>query len=129
MTQSTGGGMGDAAARLTQDTADLIRAELQVARDEVMATVRRTGTAAALLGGAGVCGVLVLATGTVTVLRGLEKIMPPGRAALVLTTLYAAGAAGLAAAGMQAARAANESAEQALDTASRGVRSATPPSV
>lgn len=120
------GGAREAAARLGQDTADLVRAEVQRRRDDLVGTLRRSSTAVALFGGAGVCGVLALATGTVTVLRGLETMMPRGRAALVLTGLFAAGAAGLAVAGRQAMQQAGASAQEALEKASDDMRRARP---
>lgn len=124
MTQAPEGGAREAAARLGQDTADLVRAEVQRRRDDLMATVWRSSTALALFGGAAGCGVLAVAMGEVAVLRGLEKVMPRGRAALVLTTFHVASAVGLALAGRRAMERAGAAAQAALDKTSDDVRSA-----
>jgi hypothetical protein len=124
MAQAPEGGARDAAARLGQDTADLVRAEVQRRRDDLMATVWRSSTALALFGGAAGCGLLAVGMGEVTLLRGLEKVMPRGRAALVLTTFHAASAAGLAVAGRRALQQARASAQSTLDKASDDVRTA-----
>ncbi|EWT06435.1 hypothetical protein N864_21570 [Intrasporangium chromatireducens Q5-1] len=126
MTQSPEGGPREAAARLGQDTADLVRAEVQRRKDDLIATAWRSSTALALFGGAGLSAVLALATTEVALLRGLEKIMPRGRAALVLAMLHGAAAAGLAMAGQRAMEEARESARETLDRASDDVRRAQP---
>jgi len=126
MSDTPRSGPADAAARLSQDTADLIRAELQRSRTELLSAARRGGGAAALLGGAGVCGVLALATGTVTVLRVLEAVTGPKRAALLLTLAYGGGAAALAFTGVRAAQAAAASAQQAVDATGDDVRRWSP---
>ncbi|MGN6754635.1 MAG: phage holin family protein [Intrasporangium sp.] len=124
MTQAPEGGAREAAARLGQDTADLVRAEVERRRDDLMATVWRSSTALALFGGAAGCGLLAVAMGEVAVLRGLEKVMPRGRAALVLTTFHVASAVGLALAGRRAMERAGAAAQAALDKTSDDVRSA-----
>jgi hypothetical protein len=126
MTETPQGGAGEAATRLGQDTADLVRAEVGRRKDDLMATARRSGTALALFGGAALSGVLALATTEVAILRGLEKFMPRGRAALLLATLHAAAAAGLAVAGQRAMEEARASARETLDRASDDVRRAQP---
>lgn len=124
MSQTSQPSAGDAASRLTRDTAELIRAELDRARDELIATARRTGVATAMLGSGGVCGVLALATGTTAMLRLFEKAMPPTRAAILLSTLYAGAGAGLAVAGVRRLQAARAAATAAMATADDDVRHA-----
>jgi hypothetical protein len=62
--------------------------------------------------------------GEVALLRGLEKVMPRGRAALVLTTFHAASAVGLAIASRRAMEQARAAAQATLDKTSDDVRSA-----
>lgn len=108
-------GVGDAANRLTQDTAALVRQELQAVRKELLATARRAGAGAGLCAGAGVCGLLALCAAHSTLLRALEHTMPRGRAAATLTALYAAAAAGLGVAGRERLRAAGLASGRALE--------------
>ncbi|MFG2638009.1 phage holin family protein [Streptomyces sp. NPDC048362] len=65
-------GVGDAATRLAQDTAELARREIRAIQDEIMAGVRRFGAGGLLGAGAGVCGILALWAAQETVLRGAE---------------------------------------------------------
>ena len=95
---------GDAAGRLTRDTAELIREEVARSRAELMATLRRAGVGAALLGGAAVCGLLAVEYGAVTALRTLESVLPRPAAAVVLTVGYGAAGGALAAVGVQRLR-------------------------
>ncbi|MFJ9770312.1 phage holin family protein [Kitasatospora sp. NPDC101157] len=88
-------GVGDAARRLTESTANLVRQEVDRVRDELTATVRQAGLGAGLLAGAGVCGVLGLASVHTVLLRTFERRLPPRAAAATLTVLYLAGAAAL----------------------------------
>lgn len=86
----------DAAARLSHDTAELVRQELAEVRSELAATIRRAGWGATLVAGSGVCGLLALWAGHETLLRALEAVMPPKRAAATLTAAYACCAGALA---------------------------------
>jgi hypothetical protein len=124
MTQTPEGGAREAAARLGQDTADLVRAEVQRRRDDLMATVWRSGTTLGLFGGAAGSAILAVAMGEVALLRGLEKVMPRGRAALVLAAFHGATAVGLAVAGRRAMGGAGAAAQAALEKTSDDVRSA-----
>ncbi|MBP0456846.1 phage holin family protein [Streptomyces montanisoli] len=94
-TRETGARLGDAAARLTEDTTELVRQQIGDMRQELLATVRRTGTGLIWLGGAAVCGVFTVSAVYSWVLRELEKTMPPARAAATLGVICAGGAAGL----------------------------------
>lgn len=124
MTQNPEGGPREAAARLGQDTADLVRAEVQRRRDDLVATAWRSSTSIALFGGAALCGVLAMASAEATMLRAMEKVMPRGRAALVLTLVQSAGALGLALAGRNAMQQAGAAAKETLDNAGEDVRNA-----
>lgn len=83
-------GADDAVRRLSEDTALFVREEIARLRGELLESARRAGLGTAALAAAGVCGVLAMHTGSVTALRALETMFPPGRAALVLTMIYVA---------------------------------------
>ncbi|MEU2714357.1 phage holin family protein [Streptomyces sp. NPDC007205] len=92
---SAAGGVGDAAARLAQDTGELARKEIGAVRDEIMTALKRLGAGGLLLAGAGTCGVLALAAAHTTLLRALGAVLPERTASAVLSCAYAAGAVGL----------------------------------
>jgi membrane protein len=80
---------------LSQETAALVRDELQQVRQELTEQGKRLGASAGLLGGAGLLGLGAfgaLTAGLVSVLgRGR-----PGRGALLVSVLYGGGATALA---------------------------------
>lgn len=111
MTEETTGtgqrrGADEAARRLSEDTALFVREEIARLRGEVMASARRAGVGTVALSAAGIFAVLALHAGSMTALRALEAVMPPGRAALVLTGLYLGTAGALAGYGLTKLRAA-----------------------
>jgi hypothetical protein len=107
--------LGDAAARLREDTAELVRQELREVRDELADTMRRAGVGGAALAGAGALGLLAAVAAHQTALRALESVLPRPAAAAVLGLGYAAGAAGLAVYGAERLRAAAQSSGEAID--------------
>ncbi|MFE0328982.1 phage holin family protein [Streptomyces sp. NPDC003753] len=113
--------VGDAAARLAQDTAQLARHEILAVQSEVRAALRRFGAGGALLGAAGVCGLLALWSAHETALRALEPALPGARASAVLTCAYATGAATLGVAARNRVRAAGQASADALDRAREAV--------
>ncbi|MEU6096922.1 phage holin family protein [Streptomyces sp. NPDC047079] len=115
--------VGDAAARLAQDTAQLVRHEILAVQSEVRAAVRRIGAGGALLGAAGVCGVLALWSAHETALRALESKLPGPRASAVLGCAYAAGAVALGAAARDRVRAGVQASAKAFEQADEAVAS------
>lgn len=118
-------GPGDAAAKLGQDTAELVRQQLRDARAELTATIRRGGLGTVLLAGAGVCGTLAVWSAHETALRALETVLPKPWAAGSLTVGYAVGAGVLAAYGRDRIKAAAGASGQALDQARRHLPTST----
>lgn len=114
-TAPSGGGMAEAAARLAQDTAELARREVRAVQDEAMTALKRFGAGGALFAGAGACGVLALWSAHETLLRGLESVLPRGRAAALLTCGYATAAAALAVAARGRVQAAAEATAGAME--------------
>ncbi|WP_157876027.1 phage holin family protein [Streptacidiphilus griseoplanus] len=98
---------------------DQVAGSVQEVGAELVTTVRRAALGSALVGAAGVCGVLTVAAAHQTALRALERAMPRTAAAAVLTLAYAGGGAGLAVLGRDRMRAALASGEEALAEADR----------
>jgi len=82
--------------RLGADLGDLIRAELALFKSEMMGEARRVLQAAIGFGAAGLVGLLALGAMTAFLILVLSLAMPAWGAALVVTILYGATAAGLA---------------------------------
>ncbi|MEV0973284.1 phage holin family protein [Microtetraspora glauca] len=78
----------DAASRLAADAAELVRQEITQLRAELAADTRRAGVGGGLLAAGGVFGLLAPHASSVALLRALESVMSPRRAALVLSAGY-----------------------------------------
>ncbi|WP_432494231.1 phage holin family protein [Kineococcus gypseus] len=89
---------------LTSDTVQLVRAEVERARRELLDKAREAGRGAALLGGAAVLGGLAAGTSAAFLVRTLGKVLPAPSAAFVATVLYGGGAAALGALGVEELR-------------------------
>ena len=93
-TQTAGRSTGDIMQDVVHDFGDIVRAEMRLARAELIETAGRAGKAAGMMGGAAVSGLLagmcLAATGIVL----LAMIMPLWLAALIMAVilLLAAGA-------------------------------------
>ncbi|MEU0600174.1 phage holin family protein [Streptomyces sp. NPDC006393] len=120
------GRVSDAASRLGQDVAELVRREVRAMRHDFMAGLRRFGAGGALFAGAGVCGLLALCSAHETALRGLEAVMPRVRAAAVLTGVYGCGAAALALAACNRMNAAADATADTLGKEAEKLDSASP---
>lgn len=97
----SGNSTGELLDALRNDLRELVRQELRNAQDEFQAKAGQAGRSAAMLGAAGLLGVLAAGTGTTLLIRALDRVLPPTSAALVATALLGGGAAGLAVVGLQ----------------------------
>jgi putative superfamily III holin-X len=88
--------MGDLFKALSDDLSTLVRQELKLAQAEMTEKGKKAGIGAGLVGGAGVLGLLALATLTTCLIAALATGMEVWVAALIVTILYAAGAGALA---------------------------------
>jgi len=80
----------DLVKQLTEQTSELVRKELELAKTELTEKARTAGKGAGLLGGAGVAGLLALGAFTACVILLLAEVMADWLAALIVTVVYAA---------------------------------------
>ena len=89
--------VGDLIRELSQQTSELVRKELELARIEMTEKGKRAGLGAGLLGGAGLVGLFALGAFTAFLILLLVEIgVDPWLSALIVTVLYAAVAGVLA---------------------------------
>lgn len=81
--------VGDLVSRVTTDLSKLMRQELELAKAETRQEVKKAGTSAGILGGAGVAGYFALLFVSLAVMSGLAEVIPTGWAALIVGGLYA----------------------------------------
>ena len=82
--------------QLSEETATLVRQEIDLAKAEVTAKAKRGGLGAGALGAAGLIGLYSLAALTACLIAALALAVPVWAAALIVTCVFAAIAAGLA---------------------------------
>jgi len=89
----------DLLSDLSQESAALLREQLRLVVTDVAAEGRQLGTSVGFLGGAAVLGVGAFGALTAAMIAALGR--RPARGGLLVATLYGAGAAGLADAGIK----------------------------
>ncbi|HEU5252444.1 MAG TPA: phage holin family protein [Solirubrobacterales bacterium] len=90
---------GELVKQLSEQTGTLVRKEIELAKAELSEKGKVVGQGAGMFGGAAVTGLLALGTLTVVIVALLDKAMDLWLAALIVTVVYAAIAAVMAAAG------------------------------
>jgi uncharacterized membrane protein YqjE len=93
--------MGELFKQLSNDLSTLVRQELRLAQAEITEKGKKAGVGAGLFGGAGIIVLLALSTLTACVVALLATAMDTWVAALIVTVVYGALAAGLALTGKQ----------------------------
>jgi uncharacterized membrane protein YqjE len=88
--------MGELFKQLSNDLSTLVRQELELARVEMTETGKKAGLGIGMFGGAGIVGLVALLTFTTCIVAALATGMKVWLAALIVTVVYAAIAAGLA---------------------------------
>jgi hypothetical protein len=86
---------------LSQQTTDLVRQEIELAKAEIGEKGKQAGIGAGLFGGAGVVGAAAFAALTTAIVAGLDQAMALWLAALIVAVVYGAIAAVLALRGRQ----------------------------
>jgi hypothetical protein len=121
-------GIADAFGQLSEQTAALVRQEIETARAEIADKVRNAAAGGALLGAAGATGTFAAASLHTLFLRTLDKRLPPAWAAFTATVTYAGIAGALGREGVRRLRAAQPPYPTAtLRQAARDVGRATGP--
>jgi uncharacterized membrane protein YqjE len=113
----------DLLKRLSQETTQLVRQELDLAKAELSEKGRQAGAGAGLFGGAGAVGLLGLAALTTCFILALATAMPAWLAALIVAVVYGVTAAVLAARGRVKVRQATPMVpEQTMETVKEDVQ-------
>jgi uncharacterized membrane protein YqjE len=112
----------DLVKELSQETSELVRQELALARAELREQGKRAGTGAGMLGGAGVAGLLTLGSLTAMVIALLDMAMATWVAALIVTVVWAVVAGVLALQGRNKIKEATPPAPRTVDTVKEDVR-------
>ena len=107
----------DLLSELSQESVELLREELRLVVTDIAAEGRQVGTSVGLLGGAAALGVGAFGALTAALIAALGR--RPSRGALLVATLYGAGAAGLADQGVKRL---GRMAPQVLETIQRDVK-------
>lgn len=108
--------IGELLRELSQQTATLVRQEIDLAKAEVTEHGKKAGLGAALFGGAGVVGLLTLGAFTAFLILLLAEVLPGWAAALIITIVYGVIAAFLALRGKDKVQEATPPAPQAVET-------------
>jgi hypothetical protein len=113
----------DLLKRLSEETTQLVRQELDLAKAELSEKGRQAGAGAGLFGGAGAIGLLGLAALTTCFILALATAMPAWLAALIVAVVYGVTAAVLAARGRVKVRQATPMVpEQTMETVKEDVQ-------
>ncbi len=115
--------IGDLLKHLSEQTATLVRQELDLAKAEMQQKGKRAGVGIGLIGGGGVLALAAVGALTATLILALAEWMDAWLAALIVTVAYAAGAALLALQGKEkVGQATPPVPEQTIETVKEDVR-------
>ncbi|HEX8854907.1 MAG TPA: phage holin family protein [Thermoleophilaceae bacterium] len=115
--------IGELLRQLSQETTQLVRQEIELAKAEVSEKGKKAGQGAGMFGGAGVAGLLALGALTACLIVALDLAMPTWLAALIVTLIWGAVAGVLALTGRERVReAAPAVPEQTVETLKEDVQ-------
>ena len=82
--------LAELARRLSLQTTELARHEVELAKAELRVKGKRAGIGAGMFGGAGALGVYALGALTAAIIAGIAEVLPVWAAALIVAVLYGA---------------------------------------
>ncbi|HVM34478.1 MAG TPA: phage holin family protein [Actinomycetota bacterium] len=114
--------------QLSQETATLVRQEMELAKAEIRETGKKAGMGAGMFGGAGIVGFLALASFTAFLILLLVELgLDAWASALIVTIAYGGAAAVLAMQGRDKLKEATPPAPQTVETVKEDVEWAKHP--
>jgi apolipoprotein N-acyltransferase len=114
--------IGELLKHLSEQTATLVRQELDLAKAEMQQRGKRAGLGLGLIGGGGVLALAAIGALTATLILVLAEWMDAWLAALIVTLVYAAGAAVLALQGKEKEGEATPPVPQTMETVKEDVQ-------
>jgi MFS family permease len=82
--------LADLARQLSNQTTELVRHEVELAKAELRVKGKRAGMGASMFGGAGAFGVYALGALTAAIIAGIAEALPVWAAALIVAAVYGA---------------------------------------
>ena len=82
--------LAELARRLSWQTTELARHEVELAKAELRVKGKRAGIGGSMFGGAGAFGVYALGALTAAIIAGIAEVLPVWAAALIVAVLYGA---------------------------------------
>ena len=82
--------LADLARQLSNQTTELVRHEVELAKAELRVKGKRAGIGAGMFGGAGAFGVYALGALTAAIIAGIAEALPVWASALIVAALYGA---------------------------------------
>lgn len=78
------------ARQLSNQTTELVRHEVELAKAELRVKGKRAGAGAGMFGGAGALGLYALGALTAAIIAGIAEVLPVWASALIVAALYGA---------------------------------------
>jgi hypothetical protein len=119
--------IGELLKELSQQTATLVRKEMELVKAEVTTQGKKAGLGAALFGGAGAIGLATLGAFTAFLILLLNEWMPAWAAALIVTAVYGIVTAVLVMRGKEKVQEATPPAPQTVETVKEDIEWAKNP--
>ena len=82
--------LADLARQLSNQTTELVRHEVELAKAELRVKGKRAGAGAGMFGGAGALGLYALGALTAAIIAGIAEAVPVWASALIVAALYGA---------------------------------------
>ena len=82
--------LADLARQLSNQTTELVRHEVELAKAELRVKGKRAGKGAGMFGGAGALGLYALGALTAAIIAGIAEVLPVWAAALIVAAVYGA---------------------------------------